>query len=88
MTISDIALLASIMVLIVVVVDWRRGVTGLGKMTLTKEGSPAQYWLAICLYLNFAFGMFWLAGKAYEPSIFDDCDIRSETCTITFESVP
>ena len=55
--------------LVVVVVDWRRGRTGLGKLHLNKEGEAQRYWMAICLYLNMAFGMFWLSGQAAESGV-------------------
>ena len=43
--------------------------TGLGKLHLNKEGEAQRYWMAICLYLNMAFGMFWLSGQAAESGV-------------------
>lgn len=80
---SDIALIASIAMLITAIVDWRRGVTGLGRLRLTRENSPDRFWMALVLYMNMGFLMFWLSAKAFEAVPM--CDPDDGPCTITFE---
>ncbi|ALE15745.1 hypothetical protein AMC99_00433 [Altererythrobacter epoxidivorans] len=69
MTYSDLALIAAFVVLVVAIVDWRRGRTGLGKFGLTKEKSPDKFWAAEALYFNMAFALFWLSGQAYQSQV-------------------
>ncbi|RIV85714.1 hypothetical protein [Aurantiacibacter zhengii] len=64
MSIADIALVACLAMLATAIIDWRRGVTGLGKLRLTKKDDPDRYWMALVLYFNMAFLMFWLFGQA------------------------
>ncbi|MFB0614160.1 hypothetical protein [Aurantiacibacter poecillastricola] len=85
MTIADIALAASIIMLAVAVFDWRRGVTGLGKLRLTKEEDPQRYWMALALYFNMAFVMFWLAGNAIDSEIEDSTDINDGNVALIVE---
>ena len=68
MTFEQIALAACFVMMIVVVVDWRRGRTGLGRLRLDKKTESDRYWMAMCLYLNMAFGMYWLSGLVEEPA--------------------
>ena len=68
MTIADIALIATVVILCVAAIDAVRGKTALGKFRLSKKDEdPTRFWFAIVLYINMAFGMFWLAGQV-EPS--------------------
>tara|TARA_B100001179_G_scaffold207345_1_gene171800 strand:- start:315 stop:584 length:270 start_codon:yes stop_codon:yes gene_type:complete len=63
-TISDIALIATVVMLVVATIDAVRGKTALGKFRLSKKDEdPTRFWFAIVLYINMAFGMFWLAGQ-------------------------
>lgn len=78
MTIADIGLIASFVMIAWVVVDWRRGKTALGRHRLTKEGTPDRFWMALVLYLNMAFVLFWLQGKAYAASF--ACNPGDEGC--------
>jgi hypothetical protein len=65
MTIADIALIATVVMLAVAAIDAVRGKTALGKFRLSKKDEdPSRFWFAIVLYINMAFGMFWLAGQA------------------------
>ncbi|WP_120077791.1 hypothetical protein [Aurantiacibacter odishensis] len=64
MTIADVALVACLAMLATAIIDWHRGVTGLGKLRLTKKDDPNRYWMALVLYFNMAFLMFWLFGQA------------------------
>jgi len=65
MTIADIALIATFVMLVVAISDVVRGQTALGKFRLSKtDEDPSRFWFAIVLYINMAFGMFWLAGVA------------------------
>ena len=65
MTIADIAIIATFVMLVVAAVDAVRGKTALGKFQLSKkDDDPSRFWFAIVLYINMAFGMFWLAGVA------------------------
>ena len=64
MTISDIALIATVVMLVIAALDAVRGKTALGKFRLSKkDDDPSRFWFAIVLYTNMAFGMFWLAGQ-------------------------
>ncbi|RJY09969.1 hypothetical protein [Aurantiacibacter aquimixticola] len=63
MTIADAGILASVVIIAVVVVDWRRGVTGIGKARLTKERSPDKFWYALVLYINMAIFLFYASGQ-------------------------
>ena len=68
MTIADLALIATLVMLVVAAIDAVRGKTALGKFRLSKKDEdPTRFWFAIVLYVNMAFGMFWLAGQAHEP---------------------
>ncbi|WP_299194095.1 hypothetical protein [uncultured Erythrobacter sp.] len=67
MNLSNVALLATAAIIVIVAIDWRRGRTGLGKFYLDKEEQPERFWFALCLYLNMAFAMFWLSGQVEEP---------------------
>ena len=51
------------------IIDWRRGVSGVGRLRLTKEKSPDRFWMAVVLYMNMAFLTFWLSGKAYQAEL-------------------
>ena len=84
MTFSEIGFLASGLMLLVVIVDCFRGVTGVGKRRFTKQEAPTQYWAGICLYLNMTFWMFWLAGRAFEPASVI-CDPKDEACEFVLE---
>ena len=64
MTFADIALIATLVMLVVAAIDAVRGTTALGKFRLSKKDEdPSRFWFAIVLYVNMAFGMFWLAGQ-------------------------
>ena len=64
MTIADIALIATLVMLVIAAIDAVRGKTALGKFRLSKKDEdPTRFWFAIVLYINMAFGMFWLAGR-------------------------
>ncbi len=68
MTIADIALIATLVMLVVATVDAVRGKTALGKFRLSKKDEdPSRFWFAIVLYMNMGFGMFWLAGQVPPP---------------------
>ncbi|MCD1623114.1 hypothetical protein [Citromicrobium bathyomarinum] len=70
MTFVDIALIATLVMLVIAAVDAVRGKTALGKFRLSKKDEdPSRFWFAIVLYINMAFGMFWLAGQV-APSTF------------------
>jgi|TARA_R100000049_G_scaffold4899_1_gene12194 hypothetical protein len=63
MTFVDIALIATFVMLVIAAIDAVRGKTALGKFRLSKQDEdPSRFWFAIVLYINMAFGMFWLAG--------------------------
>tara|TARA_B100001057_G_scaffold26628_1_gene24430 strand:+ start:167 stop:451 length:285 start_codon:yes stop_codon:yes gene_type:complete len=64
MSMADVALVACLAMLATAIIDWRRGVTGLGRLRLTKKDDPNRYWMALVLYFNMAFLMFWLFGQA------------------------
>ncbi|GAA5048723.1 hypothetical protein GCM10023208_06160 [Erythrobacter westpacificensis] len=64
MSMADVALVACLAMLATAIIDWRRGVTGLGRLRLTKKDDPNRYWMALVLYFNLAFLMFWLFGQA------------------------
>ncbi|NCP20184.1 MAG: hypothetical protein GW855_13620 [Erythrobacter sp.] len=65
MTISDIAVIATFVMLVVAAIDAVRGKTALGKFRLSKKDEdPTRFWFAIVLYVNMAFGLFWLASVA------------------------
>ncbi len=82
MNIADIGLIASFVMIAWVVVDWRRGKTALGRHRLTKQDTPDKFWMALVLYLNMAFVLFWLQGKAFEAST--ECNPGDEGCvTVT-----
>ena len=67
MTIADLALLATLVMLVIVGIDAVRGTTALGKFRLSKQDDdPSRFWFAIVLYINMAFGLFWLAGQVTE----------------------
>lgn len=68
MTFEQLALAACFVMVVVVVVDWRRGRTGLGRLRLDKKTDSDRYWMAMCLYLNMAFGLYWLSSKVEEPA--------------------
>ena len=64
MSMADVALVACLAMLATAIIDWRRGVTGLGRLRLTKKDDPNRYWMALVLYFNMAFLMVWLFGQA------------------------
>ena len=69
MTIADIALIATLVMLAVATIDGVRGKTGLGKFRLSKtDEDPTRFWFAIVLYINMAIGMFWLAGQVRDDA--------------------
>ncbi|MDJ0979754.1 MAG: hypothetical protein QNI87_14615 [Erythrobacter sp.] len=87
MTIADIALIGSFLVLVTAIVDWRRGKTGLLHFNLTKEKSPERYWAAVVLYFNMGFALLWLAGRTTSDPAEPLCDLSSGgTCTITLQA--
>ncbi|MEP0191819.1 MAG: hypothetical protein ABJP70_06230 [Erythrobacter sp.] len=83
MTFSDIALIASLVILIVAIIDFRRGKTGLLHFRLTKEKSPQRYWATVVLYFNMAFGMFWLSGQVPSETVVAGCKPADQECTVT-----
>ncbi len=83
MNLSDVALIASVAVLIVAIVDWRRGKTGLLNLQLTKEKTPDKFWYAIVLYINIAIGLLWLSGMGGEPET--QCGGADNPCDIVVE---
>lgn len=84
MNLSDAAFIASIVVIMVAIVDWRRGKTGLGRMRLTKKEAPDKFWYAIVLYINMAIGLFWLSGNVSEEA--PECDGPDDPCVVISES--
>ena len=89
MTIADIALIATVVILCVAAIDAVRGKTALGKFRLSKKDEdPTRFWFAIVLYINMAFGMFWLAGQVRqdEPPEIAPAD-ESPTITVTAASI-
>ena len=69
MTIADIAIIATFVMLVVAANDTVRGKTALGKFRLSKKDEePSRFWFAIVLYINMAFGLFWLAGQVPQPA--------------------
>ncbi|MEL7730580.1 hypothetical protein AAG612_13680 [Citromicrobium bathyomarinum] len=87
MTIADIAIIATFVMLVVAAVDAVRGKTALGKFQLSKkDDDPSRFWFAIVLYINMAFGLFWLAGQvpqaAPEPAPEPKDDRPTMTITI------
>ncbi len=81
MNIADIALIATLVMLIVAAIDAVRGKTAIGKFRLSKtDEDPTRFWFAIILYVNMAFGMFWLAGQAAE--------IEEKPVVMTYEAPP
>jgi hypothetical protein len=80
-TIADIAIIATFVMLVVAAIDTVRGKTALGKFRLSKkDDDPSRFWFAIVLYINMAFGMFWLAGQV-APST----SIREQAPTVANE---
>lgn len=68
MTLADIALIATFVMLVVAAIDAVRGKTALGKIPLSKKDEdPSRFWFAIVLYVNMAFVLFWLAGQVRDP---------------------
>ncbi|MBO82647.1 hypothetical protein AAG607_05050 [Citromicrobium bathyomarinum] len=89
MTIADIALIATVVILCIAAIDAVRGKTALGKFRLSKKDEdPTRFWFAIVLYINMAFGMFWLAGQVQqdEPPQATPAD-ESPTITVTAASL-
>ncbi|MCK0127481.1 hypothetical protein [Erythrobacter sp. F6033] len=66
MSIEDIALLGFFGIIVVTVIDWLRGKTAIGRLQLTIESDPEKYWMALVVYFNMAFALFWLAGQVAE----------------------
>lgn len=77
---SLVGLIASIVILAMVILDWRRGKTGFGRLSLTKDKSPERFWLVIALYINMALALFWLSGTYSSQG--DGCDPGSENCVV------
>ena len=71
MTISDAGFIASGVILATAIIDAVRGRSGLGRHRLTKHGTPDRFWMAVVLYFNLAFLLFWVSGKAYQPEVAD-----------------
>lgn len=88
MTIADVALVACLVMLATAIIDWRRGVTGLGKLRLTKKDDPNRYWMAVVLYFNMAFVMFWLFGQAQVQDQHDEevMEVASEETLMMLDS--
>ncbi len=88
MSLADVALIASLVILGTAIVDWRRGVTGLGKRRLTKDGSPEQFWMALVLYFNMAFVLFWLGGQAAKANLQQEEEESSPNMQLVIEQAP
>ena len=85
MTFADIALIATVVMLAVAAIDAVRGKTALGKFRLSKKDEdPTRFWFAIVLYINMAFGMFWLAGQARD-TVQQDAPSEEQRPTVTIE---
>ncbi|MBV7258003.1 hypothetical protein [Erythrobacter crassostreae] len=82
MLLEDVALIAFLAIIIVTVIDWRRGKTAIGKLQLTKKGDPEKYWMALVIYFNMAFGLFWLAGQAAQREPASDQEAGSQTVVL------
>ena len=86
MSIADVALVACLAMLATAIIDWRRGVTGLGKLRLTKKDDPDRFWMALVLYFNMAFLMFWLFGQAQQEGLEEQQPEATNTIQIARES--
>lgn len=86
MTFADLALIATLVMLAVAAIDAVRGKTALGKFRLSKKDEdPTRFWFAIVLYINMAFGMFWLAGLARD-TVPQDAPSEEQRPTVTIEA--
>lgn len=84
MTIADIALIATLVMLAVAAIDAVRGKTALGKFRLSKKDEdPTRFWFAIVLYINMAFGMFWLAGQVPQAAPDPASKSKNDQPTVT-----
>ena len=82
--IADVAFYASIAamvgILLVVVRDWRRGKTALGKLVLERDKDPDRFWMALALYANIGFALLWL-GQQFDSKP-EGCNPFEEECII------
>ncbi|MGJ8598320.1 hypothetical protein [Sulfitobacter sp.] len=89
MTYADVAFIACFVIIAWMVVDYRRGKTAIGKLRLTKEGTPQKYWYAIVLYVNMALWLFWLSGSVGQSeTLIPLCDTAEGPCTLVLEIDP
>ncbi|MEL7690714.1 hypothetical protein [Citromicrobium bathyomarinum] len=89
MTIADIALIATVVMLAVAAIDAVRGKTALGKFRLSKKDEdPTRFWFAIVLYINMAFGMFWLAGQVPQTAPETASEPKDDQPTMTITIPP
>lgn len=83
MTVVDAGFVGSGVMLATAIMDTVRGRSGLGKYRLTKERSPDRFWMAVVLYFNMAFLLFWMSGRALEAAV--DAEPPAHTVTLTIE---
>ncbi|MDE1467707.1 hypothetical protein [Aurantiacibacter sp. D1-12] len=84
MTVTDAGFVGSGVMLATAIMDAVRGRSGLGKYRLTKERSPDRFWMAVVLYFNMAFLLFWASGRALEAAV----DEEPQEHTVTFTIAP
>lgn len=77
--ISFAAGIAAILVIVGVVIrDWRRGRTGLGPLVITRETQPDRFWYTLVLYINIGFLIMWLLQQIEFDA--PQCDPARENC--------
>ena len=85
MTMSWIATFGAALIFATVLLDARSGHTGFGSHRLSKRRDPERYWVVLVLYVNMAFGLVWLSGKAEQQAM--ECDPAADICIAASEQV-
>ena len=75
-----LAIISSLVILAIAIVDGIRGKTGLGSAVLSRKLSYDKFWLAIALYVNIALGLLWLSGKL--PVAAASCQSGDKDCAV------
>lgn len=73
-----VGIAAMLVIVGVVIRDWRRGTTGLGSLVITREAHPDRFWYTLVLYINIGFLIMWLLQQIEFDA--PQCDPAREEC--------
>jgi hypothetical protein len=82
-----LAIISSLIILAVAIIDGVRGKTGLGSAVLSRKLSHDKFWLAIALYANMALTLLWLSWNLPSPAA--SCEPGDKGCVVVIiEAAP